>query len=387
MASAYGDATATADGGTVDWSGAVLAGFRFTIDTAGLAAGEWVLAGTGTQTVSVPGVEAVGLLRYSGGGPIGGDESVLVATGSATTTGVVQPMGLAIDNTSELPPLGINIEVFCNEMWGTWDVTVGDAFEDAGFDTTMDGTLVGHVRFEGFSDEALEELNDHGFSMDILNRWSGDYSLVDRVEFDLVTVQAHFAALAAAGERLVATYPNWSGPDAYAVVDQIHVLLNVLRNLSDCARTALGEDTVEMWTDSLHGVLRRLISRLAGLSLFPGAPPRPQGITMPAVPVEAPPVGPADIGQATLAFQQLVDFSLRSAVIGAGALDPADAAEAESALTTHGSQLLEALDSIGGTDDDRRRVLLVGALMGWEFDVAGETVDPTSALTELGLAS
>ncbi len=387
MASAYGDAIATQDGGTVEWSGAILAGFNFTVDEAGLAAGEWVLAGSGTQTVSVPGVEAVGDLNYEGGGVIGGDESVLVATGSATTTGVVQPIGLEVNNTSPIPPLGIDVDVFCNEMWGTWDVTVGDAFEDEGFDTAMDGTFVGHVRFEGFSDEALDELTNHGFSMDTLNQWSGDYSLVERVEFEVVTLQAHVAALAAASERLVATYPDWSGPDAYAVVDQIHILLNVLRNLSGCTRAVLGEDTIELWTDSLHGAVRRVIAKLVDLNLFPGAPAGPQGFDRPAVRGAPPPAEQLDLGQATLAFQQLVDFALRSAVIGAGALDPAQADEAERALVGHGSQLLDALELGGGTDDDRRRVLFVGALMGWEFDVGGESIDPASALAELGIGS
>lgn len=390
MGSARGAAAAEESGVTVIWSGEILGAFRFTVDDAGLVAGEWGLVGDGTQEVSVAGVTVTGDLEYSGGGALGGDESTLVATGSATTTGVVRPIGQQINNTNELPPLAIDVEVYCNEMWGSWELTVADAFEDAGFSgaagsTSFDGTFVGHVRYEGFSDEAIAELNEHGFSMETLNSWSGDYSLAERVEFELVTIQAHLAAVASAEQRLSETYPNWTGPDAYAVIDQIHTLLNVLRNLSGCARGALGEGTVERWTDGLHQVLENLVFKLVELELYPGRPPRPQAFTGAAIaPVdeEVP-----DPGQATLAYLQLVDFAMRSAVFGAGALDASTAAEAEQALIDAGSRLLTDLDAAGGTDDDRRRLLVAGALMGWQFDVGGAPVDAAAALAELGLGS
>jgi len=294
-------------------------------------------------------------------------------------------MGIEVNNTNALPPLAIDVEVFCGEMWGTWELTVADAFEDAGFDTSFDGTLVGHVRYEGFSDEAVAELEAHGISTDLLNKWSGTYAVADSVELELVTIEAHFAALSSASAALAATYPNWSGPEAYAVVDQIHVLLNVLKNLSGCARAALGEGVVESWTDSLHEVLERLIFNLVELNLFPDASPTPQPFA--PIALSAPPSSSAPATQATVAYQQLVDFALRSAVIGAGAIDQVAADDAEQALIDAGSRLLAELDAAGGSDDDRRRVLLTGALMGWEFTLDGTALNATTALADLGLSS
>ena len=394
MGAAYGAAGVEQSGVTVVWRGSLLSGFLFTVDDGGLVAGDWRLSGVGTQEVSIQGITAIGDLTYSGGGTLGGDENVLVATGSAQTTGVVLPFGQRIDNTSAVGPLAIAVEVYCGEMWGTWELTVESAFEDAGFSgadaaTRFEGSLAGHVRYEGFSDEALEVLTEAGFSAATLDQWSGDYSLAERVELELVTVQAHLAAVSSALERLNDTYPNWTGPDAYAVVDQIHALLNVLRNLSDCARGALGEGEVERWTDGLNQGLERLIFKLVDLELYPGRPPRPQPFAS-AAPTAAPAdedEAVLDPAQATLAYLQLVDFATRSAVIGAGALDPAAAADAEQALVDAGGRLLTDLDEVGGTDDDRRRLLLAGALMGWHFDVDGVSVDAAAALAEMGLNS
>ena len=69
---------------------------------------------------------------------------------------------------------------------------------------------------------------------------------------------------------------------------------------------------------------------------------------------------------------------------GPGSGTPADA---EQALVDAGGRLLTDLDEVGGTDDDRRRVLLAGALMGWHFDVDGVSVDAAAALAEMGLNS
>lgn len=385
MGSAYGAAAVEREGVSVLWRGKILAGFRFTVDESGFADGDWGMTGFGTQEVEFSGVAATAELDYSGGGTIEGSDTTLVAFGDATTTGVVQPFGQSINTTAPIPALFIDIDVFCNEMWGDWALTVEQAFEDSGFSggdaaTSFDGVMIGHVRYEGFSDEAIEVLTENGFTLDMVNSWAGDYAIAERVEFELVTIEAHFAAVSAAAQRLEDEYPNWSGPDAYAVVDQIHTLLNVLRNLSGCTQRILGEDQIERWTDSLHRLLRRLIAKLVDLELYPGRPPRGQGFANPGVAPEPEP----DPVQATLAYAQLVDFATRSAVIGAGALDPDDAAVAEQELIDAGSRLLAGLDGAGGSDDDRRRVLAIGALMGWTFDVDGELVDAAGALAELG---
>lgn len=390
MASAYGAAEVTEQGVTVSWSGALLGGFRFTVDESGTAAGEWTLAGAGLQSVEVAGGLLSGDLTYSGGGEVGGDESTLVLTGQATTTGVVQPIGLVVDTTDALPPLSVDVEVICNEMWGTWEVTVGDAFEDAGFSdagTSFDGTFVGHVNLEGFSDEAIAELTAHGFTLDDLFRWSGDYSHAERLELDAATIEAHLAAVSAATDALIATYPDWKGPEVYGVVDQIHTFLNVLRNLSSCTRTEIGEENVESWIDGYTQVLRLVIARAVELRLFPDAPPSAQGFA--SRPYSAPDESfePLDPEQVSLAYLQVVDFALRSATIGSGAIDTVAAADAQRSLVETGSRILSALDELGGSDDDRRRVLLAGALMGAEFEIDGSPVDAARALAELGFNS
>lgn len=383
---AYGSAAAEEQGVSVFWDGQLESVFKFHVDAAGLAAGTWTLVGGGVQEVEYGGVSAIGNLDYDGGGTLGGDESSLVASGSVTTTGTIEPIGIGVDNTSEVGPLSIDVEVWCDEMWGTWQLTVEQAFEDAGFSggsgfSEFDGTFIGHVRFVGFSDEALAELASHGIDPELLEWLAADYSIDERVALDQARIDSHLAAASAASQRLKDTYPNWAEADVYEAVNALHGLVNVLQNLSDCSRSILGEDEVETWIDIVNQSLERLIADLLELDLFSGEPVQPQGFATVAAPPQGESIDPA---QASLAYLQLVDFATRSAVIGAGAIDQVAADRSEQALIDVGSRLLAGLDAVGGTPNDRRRVLLAGALMGWQFDIAGASVDAAASLAELG---
>ena len=384
---AYGYAEAEQDGVLVIWDGEMHGIFKFNVDDAGIVSGTWEAIGVARQDVEIAGIAAGGDLEYSGGGTVGGNESTLVANGSIRTTGVIEPFGQQINNESAAGPLAIDIYTWCDEMWGSWDLTVQDAFEDAGFSgasgfSEFEGTFIGHVRFEGYSDEALAELAEHGVGLDLLDSVAGDYSIADRVDLDGARIDAYIAAVTATSQRLTETYPNWAEADVYEAVESHRGLINVLRNLSDCTRGILGEDEVEASIDIVSRSLERIIDDLLGLDLFTGEPIEPQGFAPARATPE--PAEPVDTGRATLAYLQLVDFSTRSSVIGAGALDQAAAGRSEQALIDAGSRLLAGLDAAGGTPDDRRRVLLAGALMGWQFDVDGTPVNAAAALAELG---
>lgn len=385
LGAASGFAAVEQEGVTVAWDGKLNVVFKYNVNDAGLAAGTWILRGEGAQLVEFQGFEAFGDLLYGGSGTLGGDESTLVANGSVSTVGVIEPFGQDVNNESSVGPLKVAVETFCDEMWGSWELTVENAFQDAGFSgemsvTEFDGLFVAHVKFEGFSDEAIDLLAEQGIDMALLDSVAADYSIAERVDLDLERMDAHILTAVAATQRLKDTYPDWAEPDVYEAVESLRGLLNVLRNLSDCSRFFIGEDEVEYWTDNASQSLERVIDDLLGLDLFTGEPIQPQGFASSST---VPVAEPVDTARATLAYLQLVDFSMRSAVIGAGALDPAAAAQSEQALIAAGSRLLAGLDARGGTPGDRRRVLLAGALMGWQFEVAGAPVDAAAALADL----
>lgn len=390
VGAAHGTAAVEQDGVLVAWDGELSVVFKYNVDEAGLVNGTWIIRGGAYQDVEIEEFSAYGDLLYDGSGTVGGDESTLVATGSVKTTGVIEPFGLSVDNDNPVGPLSIEVDTWCDEMWGTWELTVQDAFEDAGFSgragfSEFVGTFIGHVRFEGFSDEAIAELAEYGLNQQLLDSVAADYSIEERVELDETRLEAHLFEVTATSWRLRDTYPDWAEADVYAAVDAHRGLLNVLRNLSDCSRSIIGEDVLENWTDVTAQSLERIIEDLVELDLFTGEPLEPQGFARVGAAEDS--EEPGDATQATLAYLQLVDFSMRSAVIGAGALDPDAANRSERALIDAGSRLLTGLDAAGGNADDRRRVLLAGALMGWQFDVGGTSVDAAAALADLGPAS
>lgn len=354
-ASAYGTATATGEGVTVTWTGRIPAQFEFDILESGSAVGTWDHTGDGVQEVSSADIDGtvIGTLTYTGGGAVSGDNRMLVLNGSSRTVGSVvvsaqgQSLGFPVDNESTIPTLYVEITATtCDEAYGEWAYAVEAAFEDEGFTVSLDGYWVGFRGSDFVADDVEGLLDAAGMS-------GPD---ADPIESQSPLLGAS-AALLREYNQFVDRFPNWSTGDVIDMMERAELLLNGLRNLSDCDKRLFGEENVETFLNGLTFLIQNLIIGGAGL----------EGL-------------PSD------AWQHLTHIAARSGVLGPGADNPAAAVAAEQALIDAGEAILEAnIDPEDGLifiNDDTHRVMGTGAAMGWSYHVAGTTYDARATYGE-----
>lgn len=344
---ASGTATASERGVTITWQGSIPAQFEFEIsrtddDAPGVATGTWEHQGAAVMTVTVSGVSAVGDLAFNGGGRVSGTDTSLQLSGDATTTGVVSagPMQLPVSNSSELPPLPLNVRaVSCDEAYGDWVFTVEQAFEDQGFTASFSGFWIAFRQTSETQGEVAAILDTFGGSS------NGDVSDIES-RSELVALSS---TLLSEYNAFVDAFPGgWTTARVLDVAARTEALLNAWRNLTECDERLIGPDNVETYVNGLTLVVQGLIVGGAG-------------------------------GVASSAWEQLAHLGARTGAFGPGASNPAEAVRAEQALIDAGEAILEAnVDPADGevfVNDDTERVMATGAAMGWDYSVNGEFLD------------
>jgi len=343
---ASGSATASVGAMEIVFNVDIPADFTFDIHSDGSADGTWEHGGSGTFTGTGEQGTVHGDLRYSGSGAVGGTNRELLLTGTSRTVGTVraggagQTMAFPVDNTSPIPTLRMRVTAeSCDEAYGEWAYTVEQAFEDEGFSATIGGHWLGFRESEAIKDHA-EEL----------------FRLSTQTGSGAPPVSSESPLLATAA-NVIRRYNELADGLRAASLDEVFDILadsdavvNTLRNLSDCEVELLGAANVETYLNGLTFVIQGLIA--GGLDVFE--------------------VTSAD-------WQLMVQVAARTGAIGAGAVDPAAAAQAEQALIDEGSAILAEhylpeRDTFEQTDDSVR-VLATGAAMGWTYEVAGEPVN------------
>ena len=339
-----GTATQNQEGIEIVWTGQIFAEFEFSVVDSGEATGVWDFSGNaGVELqglVEELDVEAFADVAYSGGGQISGTNAELVLDGTVDTAGTVvatTPGGeveRSISNTNQISTLRMAIRAaLCDEAYGDWALPVQAAFEGAGFEASIDGFWIGFRETEGMVAETDRLLEAAGFT------GPNAPPLESRSE-----VLGLSAVLLSDYNNFVERFPNWTMEEIFELLERSEALLNEIRNLSECDRRLYGEDNIEDFISGLTFVIQDLI-RIGATA--------------------------EDLSSAT--WQQLVQLASRTGVVGPGAVNPAEALEAEQSLIDEGEEILEANvdpdDGLVLVNDDTKRVMATGATMNWTYFV------------------
>lgn len=352
---AFGAATATQDGITINWDGSIPADFEFSVFDDDTAEGTWTHQGAATMAFSGSTggatLSAVADLTFAGGGPIGGTNEQLVLSGNSSTTGQVRvdvagaARSMPIDDSNAVSPIALEVEsTTCDEAYGRWAYAVEQEFDTLGWDASFDGYWFGYRQSAEVTD-GIDQLLDA--------------ATVDGAD---VTSRAKILELAAS---LLQEYNSFVGADSWTF-DQVaslgartEAVLTTLRNLSECDRRLYGPDNVERFINGLTFVIQNLIIATAG-----------------------------EGAMTSTQFQHLVHLGVRNAAIGPGSPNPFFADAALNTLIDGGSRILadnvDPADGLIVINDDTRRVMAIGAAMGWTYDVNGVPYDARAVYQQLG---
>lgn len=345
---ANGTATASAEGIDIVWTGEIPAEFTFDVFDGGIAEGTWTHTGSAVMEISgnVQGqrLTATGDLTFAGGGAVSGTNEVLQLRGSTATTGSVNvevagvgSRSMSISNSNPVPPLTVEVAAStCDEAYGQWVYTVEQEFAEQGFSPSFDGYWLGFRQTDDIE-------NNIGDLLDSIN----DPSAEGESQSPLMVAAAQ---LLGEYNAFVDAQP-WTLPAVLGLGERTEQILNILRNLTDCEKRLYGEDNVETFVNGLTFIIQNLAIGSAS--------------------------GGLDLSSSDL--QHLVHLATRNAALGPGAPNPAAAVAAEDALRSIGAAILEQnVDPADGrifVNDDTRRVMAIGAAMGWTYTVAGTTYD------------
>lgn len=357
-ANASGQATASEGGMQLTWTGNIPAQFTFGVADDGRATGTWTHQGSAvfefSGTSEGQSIDATADVSMSGGGSVSGNNTQLTLEGTSTNTGTMtgtvagRSMTMPINNTQPTSPMTVSVRsTVCDEAYGDWEYTVEAGFRGEGWATaSFSGHWLGYRDTAGVQ-EHLDDLLDQA-------AMGGD----DMPDFSSsgTPLMAKTAELLWRYNDFVDDYPNWAIGDVINAMEWAELLINELRNLTECDLKMFGEDQVEIFTNGLTLMIQQLV----------------MGILE---------VGDVD----STAWQTLAQVAARTGAIGAGSQYPEAAAAAEAALIEAGSKILtDNLDEDGLVDvtDDTKRVMATGAAMGWEYDVGGTIYDARASFDD-----
>lgn len=309
----------------------------------GSTSGTWSSTGSNNWHTD-PGQSAtiVGSSTLQSSGTLSGDRTNLTATGTTAQAGtlnitargrsITQPISSTTPLTFSMNVTGASCEAATGVLSGSFISGTFTAINGASFD----GDLSAAEKVALVS--GLKEQNDN--RNNFINRmgWSGD-ALPEGTTPPREFPMADFMNLMAEAEAV----------------------LNELRNLSNCIALQIGQDKVETWDNLITRGVAQMIK--AAVESYP-------------LPIEQ--------------VRTLLSAGLRTGAIGSGATDLSSAAAAEEALRVRAEEIVnrggvgfrEPCANPGGRGcivfhNHVLSALLVGAQMGWSFEV--EFWDGTTA--------
>jgi hypothetical protein len=201
--------------------------------------------------------EVEGNVTSSGTGPVGGTNTRLRLDGSSRTVGTITfsadagSFSFPVDTEDELHTLYLDVyATTCDEAYGLWTLAIEQQFAESGFSSSIDGWWMA-IRDN-------ERVHDH--LRELIDRVRDATGPAPPSFADSPTpIFASAAELFWHFEAFVADFRSWSPQRVAHALDWADVLINELRNLTDCDRRLFGEGGVEIYFDLLTHVVQELI--------------------------------------------------------------------------------------------------------------------------------